>query len=217
MKKKLLVQTLVIFNIFLLIGLGLSPVASSNKIIEQKQSNGTVLNPSASEIDNIKTFSLNEKEFDLLKNFISNILPLDKTSDTFVNEIINSIKNMLNNQPSLLRKTLVISQGWSYNINFFKNTRFEIKRNTFSFWHYTRASKTGVESKTFILRPNGLLSSRAAELYVGKQTGFMYRPIGLYFFQKNMFPQPSYTLFIGLASYVDINAEKEIELNLPLT
>jgi hypothetical protein len=197
-------------------GLGLSPAASSNKIIEQKQSNDTV-NQSALEIDNIKTFSLNEKEFDLLKNYISNILPLDKTSNKFVDEIINSIKNMLKDQPLLLKKTLVISQGWSYDINFFKNTRFQIKRDIFSFWHYTSASKTGVESKTFIMRSNGLLSSRSAELYIGKQTGIMYRPIGLYFFQKNMFPLRSYTLFIGFASYVYINAEKEVNINPPST
>ena len=61
MKKKLLIKSIVILTIFLLIGLGLNPVVNSNKIIEQKQSNNIVVNPSVLEIDETNTYSLNDK------------------------------------------------------------------------------------------------------------------------------------------------------------
>jgi hypothetical protein len=217
MKKKLLIKSIIVFTIFLLIGLGLNPVANSYKTIEQKQSNNIVVNPLVSEIDGTNTFSLNEKELELLKNYISNILPTEIKSDTIINEIINRIKNTVDNNPSLLRKNLVISQGWGNTANFFKDTKFLIKRDAFSFWRFTQSSKTGLESITFVSRlKDDLFSSNSVELYKGAQTGFMIRSIGLYFFQKNTFPMLSYTLFIGFASYVYVNAEKEIILGPPL-
>jgi len=213
MKQKLLIKAIVIFTIFLLMGLGLNPVVSSNKIIEQKESNDILVNQQLSEIDDTNTFSLNEKELELLKNCISNILPTDITLE----QIINFIKNMVNVNPSLLRKNLVISQGWSNTANFFKDSKFQIKQDAFSFWRYTQSSKAGVESKTFVSRlKNDFFSSKSVELYTGAQTGFMIRPIGLYFFQKNTYPNLSYTLFIGFASYVYVNAEKEIIIGPPL-
>jgi|GEM_PF-4379251 len=217
MKKKLLIKSIVVFTIFLLIGIGLSPVISSNKIIEQKQSSDIVVNPSVLEIDDTNTYSLNEKELELLKNYILNILSTEITSDTiFIDKIINFIKNMVDINPSLLRKNLVISQGWSNTANFFKDSKFQIKHDAFSFWRYTQSSKAGVESKTFVSRlKNDFFSSNSVELYIGAQTGFMIRPIGLYFFQKNTYPMLSYTLFIGFASYVYVNAEKEIIVGPP--
>ena len=217
MKKKLLIKSIIVFTIFLLIGLGLNPVISSNKIIEQKQSNNIVVNPKVLEIDDTNTYSLNEKELELLKKYISSILPTDITSDTIVDEIINFIKNTVNNNPSLLRKNLVISQGWSNTANFFKDSKFQIKHDAFSFWRYTQSSKAGAESKTFVSRlKNDFFSSNSVELYIGAQTGFIIRSIGLYFFQKNTYPMLSYTLFIGFASYVYVNAEKEIIVGPPL-
>ncbi|MCJ7570796.1 MAG: hypothetical protein MUO82_02820 [Candidatus Thermoplasmatota archaeon] len=196
--------------------MGLSPVISSNKTIEQKQSNGIVVNPQVSEIDDTNTFSLNEKELELLKNYILIILPTGRISDLIVYEIINLIKDKFNSYPSLLRKNLVISQGWGYNTNLFKNTRFQIKHDAFSFWHYAQDSKKGIESKTFVIRANNVISSRTIELYRGTQTGFMVRSIGLYFFLKNTFPLMSYTLFIGFASYVFVTAEEIVQIPFPL-
>lgn len=211
------IKTMAIITIFLLIGLGLNPIASSNKIIEQTQSNDILLNPSVLEINDINTFSLDEKELDLLRSYILNLLPSEMLSDTTVYEIINFIKNMLDNNPSLIRNKLVISQGWSYTVDLFKNTRFQIKRDPFFFWHYAQASKKGMESKTFVIKPNDMITSKTVEFYRGVQTGLMIRPIGLYFFQKNTFPILSYTLFIGFASYIFINAEEEVILNNPFT
>ena len=204
MKQKLLLKALVLFTIFLLMGLGLNPIVSSKTTIEQKQI-----------INDTKSFSLNEKELCLLKNYISNILT-EKISDTLIEKIIKTIKNMIYTNPSLLNKDIVISQGWGYNTNLFKNTRFQIKHEALSFWHYTQASKHGIESKTFVIRANDATSPRTIELYRGIQTGLMVRSIGLYFFQKNTFPTLSYTLFIGFAGNVFVTAEEVIEIPFPL-
>ena len=217
MKKKLLIKSIVIFTIFLVIGLGLSPIVSSSKIIQDKQSSDIIVNPSVSEIDDINSFSLNEKELELLKNYILILFPNGIISDLILYKIITLIKDMLKANPSLLKKSLVISQGWDHDINFFKNTRFQIKHNVFTFWHYARDSTRGIESKTFVIRANNLISSRSIEFYRGTQTGFMIRPIGLYFFQKNMFPMMSYTLFIGFTSYVFVTAEEIVEIPFTLT
>ncbi len=119
---------------------------------------------------------------------------------------------MIDIDTSLLNKDIVISQGWGYNTNLFKNTRFQIRHKALSFWHYTQASKHGMESKTLVIRANDATSSRTIELYRGIQTGLMINSIGLYFFQKNTFPTQSYTLFIGFAGNVLITAEEIVEL-----
>lgn len=238
MEKKLLKKIVVVSVIFLLIGLGLSPVASSKKTNEKSQHDDIVLNQFSLETDENKVFSLNEKEFDLLKNLISyiiqniaseknandnwidSIISLDKTDNPLLNGIINLILNALQNKNDgtiFSKKTIVISQGWSYNFNYFKNSKFEIKRNSYSFWHYTHGSKTGGESKTLIIKPDRLFFSKSAEIFKGKQIGFMYQPTGIYIYQKNNFPKPCYTLFIGFANFANAIASEEIELNLPLT
>ena len=211
------IKTMAIITIFLLIGLGLTPSTSSNEIIEQTQSSNTLVNTSTFGIEDTKIDLINEEELNLLIEYLSDILPLDITSGITFDEIINIIKNMLNNNPTLLRKTLVISQGWSYNTNFFKNTRLQIKHNLFHFWHYTQASKRGRESKTFFIKPNELTPLAKVELYSGAQTGFMFRPLGFYCFQKSTFPILSYTLFIGFASYVFISAQEKIQLPFPFS
>lgn len=205
-------KTITIIAIFLLIGLCLNPIISSNKIIEQTQNNDNLENPSTSEINNINTLSLNEKIIEILKNYILNNLPSDIASNIDIDKIVNYVSNAINVNPSLLRKTLVISQGWNYNINYFKNSKLHITHDLFSFWHYTQASKTGIESKTFVIKANDLDTSKTVESYRGKQTGFMFRPLGLYLFQKNTIPLLSYTLYIGFASYTFITAEESVIL-----
>jgi len=239
MEQKVLKKIVVVSVIFLLIGLGLSPVASSKKTNEKDQHDNIVLNLSSLKTDGNNVFSLNAEEFDLLKslisyiiqniaseknandNWIDSIISSGETGNTFLNEIINFILNFIqnnNNQPLLLKNTLVISQGWSYNFNYFKNSKSEIKRNDNLFWRFNQGSRTGDESKTLVIRPeDGLFSSKGIEIFKGKQIGFMYRPTGLYIYQKNNFPQPCYTFFIGFAGFVIANSEEKIELNLPLT
>ncbi len=211
------IKTISILTIFLLIGLGLNPITGSYEINKKTQTEDIFLTTSNLAIDDDKIDSLNEEELNLLIEYLSNILPSDIISDTTFEEIVNILKNMLNDNPTLLRKTFIISQGWSYNTNYFKNTKLQIKHDLLHFWHYSQASKNGRESKTFIIRSMDLLSSEIVELYSGKQTGIVFRPLGLYCFQKNKFPALSYTLFIGFASYVFINAQEEIQIPFPLS
>lgn len=211
------IKTISIITIFLLLGLGLNPITSSYNINNKTQTNDIFLKTSTLEIDDTKTDSLNEEELNLLIEYLSNILPSEIINNITFEEIINIIKNMLTDNPTLLRKTFIISQGWSYNTNLFKNTKLQIKNDFLHYWHYSQASKNGRESKTFVIRSMDLLSSEIVELYSGKQTGIVFRPLGLYCFQKNQFPVLSYTLFIGFASYVYINAQEEIQIPFPLT
>ena len=239
MKKKVLKKIVVVSVIFLLIGLGLSPAASSKKTNEKDQHDNIVSNLFSLKTDGNNVFSSSAEEFDLLKNLISyiiqniasekntndnlldSIISPDNAGNSLLNEIINLILNFIqnnNNQPLLSKKTIVISQGWSYNFNYFKNSKSEIKRNDYSFWRFNQGSRTGDESKTLVIRPDdGLFFSKGIELFKGKQRGFMLRPTGISIYQKNNFPQSCYTLFIGFASFVSANAEEKIELNLPLT
>lgn len=210
MKKILLIKSIVLLTILMLIGIGFSPIATSHKIIEQTQSNNLT------EIGETTTLSQNEKDIELLKKYLEETLQLEQTSDITTEEIIDLIYNMLLDNPSLLRKTIVISQGWGRDINIFKSSKLQIMRDLFYFWHYTQASKTGVESKTFVIRANDIITSRSIELYRGSQVGFMFRPTGIYLFQKRTVPQLSHTLFIGLASYVYLNAAETIQIPIPL-
>ena len=207
------IKTMLIISIFVLMGFGLTPLISSNEIIEQTHSSDTLIT-STLEIDDAKTDFINEEELNFLKGYLSDVFPLEITSGTTFDDIISIIKNILNKNPTLIRSTLVISQGWSYNINFFKNTKVQIKNELFHFWHYIQASKRGKESKTLIIKSNGPISSKTVELYSGTQIGFMFRPLGIYCFQKNTFPILSYTLFIGFANYVFISAQEEIQIPL---
>jgi len=207
------IKTILIIFIFLLMGLGLTPLINSNEIIEQKQISGTLIT-STLEIEDAETDLISEKELNYLKGYLSEIFPIEKNSSTNFDDIINIIKDILNRNPTFKRKTLVISQGWSYNINFFKNTKLQIKNDLFHFWQYIQASKRGKESKTFVIKSNQPLSSKTIELYSGTQIGFMFRPLGIYYFQKNTFPILSSTLFIGFASHVFIRAQEQIQMPL---
>lgn len=210
MKKILLIKSIVLLTILMLIGIGFSPIATSHKIIEETQSNSLI------EIEETSTLSQNEKDIELVKKYLEETLELEQTSDITTDEIIDLIYNMLLDNPSMLRKTIVISQGWGRDINIFKSSKLQIMRDLFYFWHYTHASKAGVESKTFVIRPSDIITSRSIELYKGTQVGFMFRPVGIYLFQKRTIPQLSRTIFIGFASYVDIYAEEMIQIPIPL-
>jgi hypothetical protein len=206
MKKILLFKTIVIFTILMLITLGFSPVATSYKIDGQ----------SKIQTDETTTYSQNEKEIETFKNYLEKILQLEETSDITIDEIINIIQNMVIDNPTLLRKTIVISQGWARDINIFSNSKLKIMRDLFHFWHYTQASKSGVESKTIVMRASDIITSRSVELYRGTQLGFMFRPFGIYLYQKRTVPQLSHTLFIGFSSNIYITAQEIIQIPIPL-
>ena len=155
----------------------------------------------------------------MTENCLDPIMQLDTSDNNILIGIINLLKELFekfNGQYQLSKKTLIISQGWSYNFNLNKNSEFKIKRSILSFWHYTYGSAKGGKSTTIVIRPDTIFSSKGAEVYKEKQIGFMFKPTGIYIYQKNMFPKKSYTLFIGLADNVFANAAVEADLNLPL-
>lgn len=224
-----------IIVIFLLVILVLNPVTISKNIEKQKKEKIT-------DVDNfenmdIKIYQIKPEETSKIKNLLTEVTQillkennieklleiintLNDNQNSIINDIINFIMEKITsntgNRLSLFKKTFVISQGWSYNFNFYKNSVFQLKRNSFTFWHYNQGSKSGGESKTLILRPDGMFSKRSTEIFIGKQTGFMMRPKGIYIYEANMFPKPSYTFFIGFANYAYAFGEEKIELNLPL-
>jgi len=230
--KKIMVGVVVI--LFLVVGL--SPISYA-KTAEKEQANN-ILDIFSQKLNGNKALFLEENDFDFFKEKISEIINTinqEKGSEDAIIKTLSSVdepsggsilslffdffSNLQgdNGNGLLAKKTLVISQGWSHDFNYLKNSKFEMKRSMYSFWRFSQGSKNGLESKTVVLRPGGLLGSRSAEMYKGKQTVFMYRPTGLYIYQKNKFPMPSYTLFIGYASSVGAHAEEEILLNYPLT
>ena len=228
-------KIIAIFTIILLIGIGLSPISTS-KNIEKKQETST-LEVIYFENGEMKELSLKKDSFDrlisLLTDFVQSILSnkenteeiiesidqLNQNNIPFITSIINFIKNRFSNRNtifSLFKKTFVISQGWNYNFNIYKNSRFEIKRNGFSMFHYVRGSRSGGESKTLILSPDTMFSSKSANLITGRQTGFMIKPTGIFIHESKMFPKTSYTFFIGFSNLATTKGQKHLKINLPL-
>ncbi|PNX46884.1 MAG: hypothetical protein BV457_06775 [Thermoplasmata archaeon M9B1D] len=236
MKKSLLKKISIISITFLLIGVIFNPIIGSKEINEEKNEK-IILNLLLPGSNENKIFSLNKEDFNLLKSLISDIIQniasgkkmnenwidpiiqLNAPDNNILIGLINLLKDLfekLNGQYQISKKTLIISQGWSYNFNLNKNSEFKIKRSILSFWHYTYGSVKGGKSTTLVIRPNTIFSSKGAELYKEKQIGFMYKPTGIYIYQKDMFPKKSYTLFIGFADNVFASAAVEADLNLPL-
>lgn len=109
--------------------------------------------------------------------------------------IYNIVKSILNLKFSHGR-AFVISHGRSYNINPLKQNEFKINR-LFTFWHYSPMGL--IQGKTLILRPLALTSSKILR---GRQIGFMTRFTGIYLNIPKMFPEKSYTFFMGMARHV---------------
>ncbi len=231
--RKISKKFLSVIIIFLLVGIGLSQTSIAKTKIEDNQEK------TMKKIDlldeKIKSISLKKDKFETFLNLVSEIIQninldednlqklieiiqqLDENDNPLIDMIKNYIQNRLNNNRPLLEKTLIISQGWNYNFNLYKTSKFELEKNAFSFWHYMKGTRNGKESKTLILRPDKVMSSKSAELFIGRQTGFMIRPTGLYIYQSNIFPKQSYTFFIGFANYAYAYGSEQVELNLPLT
>lgn len=230
--RKLSKKILSVIIIFLLLGIGLSQTSMAQTKIEDNQEKSMKRIDFVNE--KIKLISLKEEKFETFLNLLTEIIQninldednlqklieiiqqLDENDNPLIDMIKNFIQNRLNNNRPFLEKTFIISQGWSYNFNLYKTSKFELERNAFSFWHYTKGARNGGGSKTLILRPDKVMSSKSAELFIGRQTGFMLRPTGLYIYQSNMFPKPSYTFFIGFANYAYAYGTEQVELNLPL-
>ncbi len=233
--KKNLKKIIQISVIILLVLLVINPVTISQSI--KKENQEKIENIDNFENEDIKIYSIDQEEPAKIKSFLTDLTQilisednieklleilntLDENQNSIIKDIIDFILDKIttnnNNRFSPFKKTFIISQGWSYNFNFYKNSVFQLKRNSFTFWHYNQGSKAGGESRTLILRPDGMFSKRSTEIFTGKQTGFMIRPKGIYIYEANMFPKASYTFFIGFANYAYAFGDEKIELNLPL-
>ena len=226
--KKNLKKICQISVILLLLVLVLNPVVTSRII---KKDNEDPLDGK-----NIKVYSLRQNDFIKIRDLLDKIIDLlmsgigiqgliqfldnlGNNDNSIINNIIDFIRDRIadnNNNRSPLQKTFIVSQGWSYNLNLYKKSVFQLKRNFITFWHYCKSARTGGESKTFILKPEDMLISKSAEALIGRQTGLMIRPKGIYIYKASMFPKPSYTFFIGFANNVISTGQEKYEINLPI-
>ena len=114
-----------------------------------------------------------------------------------------------------LKSTFVISQGWGYNLNFFRDSSYKIMMKPLTLWRYYDSSKAGTTSLTYISRPENTRASETTILLKGHQMGLMLRFTGIYIYEANTFPKQSYTFFIGFAQYVKGCAEYEYGVDIP--
>jgi hypothetical protein len=161
-------------------------------------------------IQNIEEIAMSEPEITELQTTITNLIgqlenakgifDIDGIIDNILGGrapiIYNIIKSILNLRFSHGR-AFVISHGRSYNINPFKQNEFKINR-LFTFWHYSPMGL--IQGKTLILRPLSLTSSKILR---GRQIGFMTRFTGVYLNIPKMFPEKTYTFFMGMARHVN--------------
>lgn len=92
-------------------------------------------------------------------------------------------------------RAFVMSHGRSYNFNPLQKNQFKIRKNM-EFWQY---SSTGItKAKTFILRPLAL----DFDMLSGRQFGLMTKFTGIYIHIAKMFPDQSYTFFMGTARHI---------------
>ena len=202
--------------IALFVGLSISPVNALEFPEDEMQyevvdveyalvdSDGTVI---------IEQLTLSEQEFKELKVMLLEFMEKIQ-STTNRDDSINILNTLLMNRHPVLsfilkplnsynmfrNRVFVVSQGWSYKLNPFKNSSAEIYK-LFNFWHYTNRSELGIPSGTFILR-HGRLFNTDAKCLFGIQVGMMTRFRGIYIYVARPLPEKSYTFFMGTAYHV---------------
>jgi len=94
-------------------------------------------------------------------------------------------------------RAYVISQGWGFKMNPFKNHEINIYR-PITVWQYSNRWGYDLPDKTFILKPNPFNT----EVLHGRQLGMMTHFFGLYIFVTQPNPQKCWTFFMGSARRV---------------
>ena len=152
-----------------------------------------------------ETISLSESELTEIQNNLATLFEEFPSTGIFDN-IKNIINNMIKGNHPLLSsiskiflrsrlshsRALVISQGFSYNFNPFRQNRFKIKK-PFTFWFYSTGKL--IKSKTLIFRPLAL----QFQTLNGRQLGIMVKFTGVYINIIRPYPEQSYTFFAGTA------------------
>lgn len=113
--------------------------------------------------------------------------------------ILSLIIELLGQIKIIKNRDLVISQGWSYNFNSNKEQKTSVYK-LISMWNYLPYSTYNFTSKTIILKHSRI--SFKAEYMAGMQMGMMNRFRGIHIYIPRVFPEKSYTFFIGTVKHV---------------
>lgn len=118
------------------------------------------------------------------------------------NPIISKILQNLIDSNFALDSNLVMSCGFGYNLNPFKELKTEIIK-PIVFWQYSSMNEVmQIPSTTAIVKFNPF----KLQTSMGSQFGFMFRFKGIYVHVPQQYPMQSFTFFIGTAKRV-INIE----------
>jgi hypothetical protein len=189
--------------------------AIANEQIEEKACEETVtVEYTSMDLDGStvgEKFSISEQEFTDLKTKLSSLFDTLKSKtdrkdvidvltsflDRNDNPLLSKILASLLNSEILDNRKLVVSYGWGYDLNPFKDSKTKVAK-PFTLWHYTDAS-----NQMLIPSGTGIVSLDPFEIktFTGAQMGFMLRFRGLYIHVAQPLSQTSYTFFIGTAKY----------------
>jgi hypothetical protein len=212
-------QILMIGVLILFAGLAINPAISKN--IPESEIQEQTINVEYAMINSdgaltTEKIELSEQEFVELQYIISELMEkLESADDLYdISDIIDSIfyerglfgfehpiLNWILNFLSLYKlprsRAYVISQGWGFKINPFKNHNLNLYR-PLTIWQYSEKWGYDIPGITFILRP----SPFNTELLHGKQIGMMTHFFGLYIFVSQPVPQKSWTFFMGSVRHI---------------
>jgi len=214
MKESLFRKGLVIGVIALFATISILPAIANEQIEEKVYDEIVNVEYTSIDLDGStvgEKFTLSEQEFTDLKTRLSSLFDtlksktdkkdimdvltsfLDRNNHPLLNKILTSLLN----SEILGNRKLVVSQGWGYNLNPFKDSKTAVAK-PFTLWCYTDTSdQMSIPSGT------GIVSLNPFEIktFTGAQMGFMLRFRGLYIHIAQPLSQTSYTFFIGTAKY----------------
>jgi len=202
--------------IILFAGLTINPAIAQNMSKSELQEKTITVEYAMVNLDSSITTEkivLSEQEFielqDMLLEFMEKLETADDLDDiedtigsTFYLEglfgcdhpILNWILNYLSLYKLPRSRAYVISHGWGFKMNPFKNHQLNMYR-PLTIWQYSDRWGTNIPGKTFILKP----SPFNTEILHGRQIGMMTHFFGLYIFVSQPFPQKCWTFFMGSA------------------
>jgi hypothetical protein len=135
-------------------------------------------------------------DLDDLENIIESALTT-KGSFGRTHPVLAWILNSLSSYKLPRSRAYVISQGWGFKMNPFKNHEINVYR-PLTLWQYSDRWGYDLPHKTFILR----LSPFNTAVLHGRQIGMMTHFFGLYIFVSQPPPQKCWTFFMGSARHV---------------
>ena len=212
-------QIFIIGVIVLFTGLTLNPAIAQELPENEIQEKTIKMEYTIANLDGSITtekIELTDQEFSGLQDILSELMEklesandLDEIKDTIdstlhrngffgcEHPILNWILNFLSLYKLPRSRAYVISQGWSFKINPFKNHNLNIYR-PLTVWQYSNRWGYDIPGKTFILKP----SPFNTEVLHGRQIGMMTHFFGLYIFVSQPCPQKCWTFFMGSARHI---------------